>query len=267
MIPKKLHYIWFGKKEKPEFVQFCINSWKKTLPNFEIIEWNEDNFDFAQNTFAREAYEQRKWAFVSDYARAKILHQEGGFYVDTDMEIRLPLDEFTQYRAVCGFEVAHVPFSAFFAVEKGHVLAKKMVDFYDKLSHFQEITNISIFSKMMIDDFGADPTKDEFQELKEGIKLFPSSHFSLDLPKNYIAHHFSGSWHGAWSSDDNGYKNMVNTYGLLHLVSKIPNGKKNVKNVVYNQNKIEIDQVLDQIPLSFIISYVKKSVLKKVIRK
>ena len=118
MIPKKLHYIWFGKKEKPEFVQFCINSWKKTLPNFEIIEWNEDNFDFAQNTFAREAYEQKKWAFVSDYARAKILHQEGGFYVDTDMEIRLPLDEFTQYRAVCGFEVAHVPFSAFFAVER-----------------------------------------------------------------------------------------------------------------------------------------------------
>ena len=79
MIPKKLHYIWFGKKEKPEFVQFCINSWKKTLPDFEIIEWNEDNFDFAQNTFAREAYEQKKWAFVSDYARAKILHQEGGF--------------------------------------------------------------------------------------------------------------------------------------------------------------------------------------------
>ena len=74
---------------------------------------------------------------------------------------------------------------------------------------------------------------------------------SLDLPKNYIAHHFSGSWHGTWSEEKNTYKNLVNTYGLMKLFSEIPDGKANVKNVVYNHQKMEIDQILNQIPLSY----------------
>lgn len=267
MIPKKIHYFWFGKGEKTEMVNFCINSWKKNLPDFEIIEWNEANFDVNQIPFTQQAYEEKKWAFVSDYARAKILFEEGGFYLDTDMEVRLPLNEFIKHKAICGFEVSGTPFSAFWAVEKGHILSKKIKEYYENIDHFEEIPNTFIFSKMLEKDFGANPNKDEYQELKNDIVLYPSTYFSLDLPKNYIVHHFSGSWHGAWTQDDNSFKKMVNTYGILKLFSEIPEGKKNIKNVVYNHKIINVDKVLDQIPFSYIFNYVKKNLLKKIFRK
>ena len=100
MIPKKIHYFWFGKGKKSALTEICIQSWKKTNPAFEIVEWTEDNFDVQCNTFVREAYEKKKWAFVSDYARAKVLFDEGGFYLDTDMELKLPLDEFVIEKAI-----------------------------------------------------------------------------------------------------------------------------------------------------------------------
>lgn len=87
MIPKIVHYCWFGKGEKKFLVQKCIESWKKYLPDYEIIEWNEENFDINMSIFAREAYEVRKWAFVSDYARLYALSKFGGIYLDTDVEI------------------------------------------------------------------------------------------------------------------------------------------------------------------------------------
>lgn len=133
MIPKKVHYFWFGRNPKPPIAEFCIASWKKLLPDFEIIEWNEDNFDYTQNTFAREAYEQKKWAFVSDYARAKVLYEEGGFYMDTDMELKNSLGDFIDYKAICGFEIKKIPFSAFWAVEAKHMLAKDILEYYENI--------------------------------------------------------------------------------------------------------------------------------------
>ena len=82
MIPKKIHYIWFGKGEKNERVKTCIESWKKYMPDYEIIEWNEDNFDINYNDFTKKAYANKKWAFVSDVARLWVLYNEGGIYID-----------------------------------------------------------------------------------------------------------------------------------------------------------------------------------------
>ncbi len=87
MIPKKIHYFWFGNNSKPELIIKCIESWKKYFPNYEIIEWNETNYDVTKNQYLREAYEHKKWAFVSDYARLDILYHEGGLYFDTDVEV------------------------------------------------------------------------------------------------------------------------------------------------------------------------------------
>ena len=263
MIPKKIHYFWFGKGEKSQLTKFCIESWKKYLPDFEIIEWNEDNFDYTQNTFAREAYEQKKWAFVSDYARAKVLFEEGGFYLDTDIELRLPLNEFTKHQAICGFEMKGVPFSAFWAVEKGHILAKDIKEYYEKQTSFKMIPNTKIFSELLTEKYGANPQKDTFQKLKYGIMLYPSHYFSLDLPKNYVVHHFSGSWHGAWTEDENSFKNYVNSYGVVKMFAEIPNGKKEIKNLIYNHNLFTSDEILNQIPLSYIISYVRKKIFGK----
>ena len=263
MIPKKIHYFWFGRGKKSELTEFCINSWKKYQPDFEIIEWNEDNFDVLANVYCKEAYEQKKWAFVSDYARAKILYEHGGFYLDTDMEIRQSLSEFAVHRALCGFEIKGTPFSAFWAVEKGHALAKDIKEYYEKQTEFKEIPNTFIFSKLLVDKYGAVADNDAYQELKDGIMLYPSSHFSLDLPKNFVVHHFSGSWHGAWSSEHNTFKNYVNTYGIVKSFVEIPNGKKELKNLIFNHKQYSADEVLDQIPFAYILSYVKKSLLKK----
>ena len=89
MIPKVLHYIWFGGSELPELERKCIESWSKIMPDWEIRRWDESNFDINQCEFCREAYASKKWAFVSDYARYRILYSEGGILLDTDVEAGL----------------------------------------------------------------------------------------------------------------------------------------------------------------------------------
>ena len=86
-IPKTIHYCWFGKGQKSELMLKCINSWKKYLPDYEIIEWNEDNFDINSNEYVKEAYENKKYAFVTDYVRLYVLLNYGGIYMDTDVEV------------------------------------------------------------------------------------------------------------------------------------------------------------------------------------
>ena len=86
MIPKKIHYCWFGRGEKPKLAQKCIASWKKYMPDYEIIEWNEDNFDVNRNAYTKMCYEQKKYAFLTDYLRLVIVEEQGGIYFDTDVE-------------------------------------------------------------------------------------------------------------------------------------------------------------------------------------
>ena len=92
MIPKTIHYCWFGRGEKPKLAKKCIESWKKNCPDFEIIEWNEDNYDVYRTPYTRYCYENKKWAYLSDYARLDILYQHGGVYFDTDVEVIRPID-------------------------------------------------------------------------------------------------------------------------------------------------------------------------------
>lgn len=104
MIPKKIHYCWFWKWKKNELIQKCISSWKKNLPDYEIIEWNEDNFDISQNEFIKKAYKEKKWAFVADFARLKILYDNWWIYLDTDMEVLKSLDVFLKNKVFLWFE-------------------------------------------------------------------------------------------------------------------------------------------------------------------
>ena len=104
MIEKKIHYCWFGKGEMKPLMKKCIKSWKKYCPDYEIIEWNEDNFDVNSTLWTKQAYEAKKYAFVSDYVRLKVLYEHGGIYMDTDVEVVKPIDEFLSHDAFCGYE-------------------------------------------------------------------------------------------------------------------------------------------------------------------
>ena len=104
MIPKIIHYCWFGGKPMPELALKCIASWKKFLPEYELRLWNEDTFDINSVPYVKEAYEARKFAFVTDYIRLWALEREGGVYMDTDVEVVKPIDEFLTHDAFCGFE-------------------------------------------------------------------------------------------------------------------------------------------------------------------
>lgn len=104
MIPKKIHYCWFGRGEKPALAQKCISSWKKYCPDYEIIEWNEDNFDINMNGYTKMCYENKKWAFLSDYVRLWVVHQHGGLYFDTDVELLRQPGFLLNNQAFFGFE-------------------------------------------------------------------------------------------------------------------------------------------------------------------
>ncbi|MBR3017174.1 MAG: glycosyl transferase [Clostridia bacterium] len=107
MIPKTIHYCWFGRNEKPKLVRKCIASWKKHCPDYEIIEWNEDNFDVSQHPYLQWRHDRRKWAFLSDVARLLVVKEHGGIYLDTDVEVIRTLDDLRQFDAYFGFEEDH----------------------------------------------------------------------------------------------------------------------------------------------------------------
>lgn len=134
MIPKIIHYCWFGKKEKPDDVLKMIDTWKKTLPDYEIMEWNESNFDINSFKFTREAYATRNYAHVSDVARLKALYEVGGVYLDTDVEVLKTFDPYLNCRSFCGAEHKWVGCGVIGA-PKGTAWIGTFLDFYRK-RHF-----------------------------------------------------------------------------------------------------------------------------------
>ncbi len=139
MIPKVIHYCWFGKAEKPKVILDCIDSWKKYCPDWKIIEWNEDNFDITLIPFMEEAYNNKKWAFVSDVARLLIIYHEGGFYLDTDVKLHKSINGWLKYESVFFFESKRYIASGLgFGAERNNLSVKAMLDYYSD-KHF--VTN------------------------------------------------------------------------------------------------------------------------------
>lgn len=134
MIPKKIHYCWFGRGEKPKLAKKCIASWKKYCPDYEIIEWNEDNFDVNMNGYTKMCYEQKKYAFLTDYLRLLVVEQNGGIYFDTDVEIIRNFNDLLDCAAFFGFETdEYVNTGEGFGAEKGNEIIKQMINEYDEL--------------------------------------------------------------------------------------------------------------------------------------
>jgi mannosyltransferase OCH1-like enzyme len=120
IIPRILHTAWFGGAEKPDKIKMCMESWKRHLPNWEFIEWNENNFDLSPFPFAQEALRRKRYAFVADIVRLKCLLDNGGVYVDADVEILKSLDRFLVHRAFTCHETSNLTLSATMGAEKNH---------------------------------------------------------------------------------------------------------------------------------------------------
>jgi mannosyltransferase OCH1-like enzyme len=201
MIPKKIHYVWLGKGEKSDKIKRCIESWKKYLPDYEIIEWNEDNFDINYNDFTKKSYELKKYAFTSDVVRLYALYTQGGIYMDTDVEVYKPLDEFLNEEGFTGFEDIHYPVTATMGCVKGNPVIKMMLDYYDCVDFkmyddwkdfiTNEETSTCIYSNVL-GMLGIDRERNEEQHIKH-FTVYPRSYF-FTKDEGYTYHSFTGSW-------------------------------------------------------------------------
>lgn len=209
MIPKVIHYCWFGRNPLSPLAVKCMNSWRKCCPDFEIIEWNETNFDVTQNRYMKEAYEAKKWAFVSDYARLWILVNHGGIYCDTDCEILKPLDRFLDNEAFSGFECSQSPNipTGVIGACKNHPLFWELLKRYDHRhfiksdGSFDLTTNVTEITEVCL---GHGLVLNNEKQTVAGCTFFPAEYFcpknsftgSMDaLTENtYMIHHFEGSW-------------------------------------------------------------------------
>lgn len=207
MIPKIIHYCWFGTKEIPQMEKECMESWKKYLPDYEIRLWNEMNFDLSICKYVQEAYTAKKYAFVSDFCRIYALYEYGGIYFDTDVEVLKNFDQLLEHKSFLGFENRTMVGTAMIALESHSPVAKDMLDYYYQTPYFDAsgnenlTTNVTLLNKIL-EKYGI-KHENSYQELDGGIIVYPREYFfPKKLSENdfritetaYCVHKMSGTW-------------------------------------------------------------------------
>lgn len=244
-IPKIVHYCWFGGNSKPKKVEKCIESWKNKLADYEIIEWNEDNFDVNYNKYSTEAYKAKKYAFVSDIARLVALKEYGGIYLDTDVEVFKSFDEILDNEAVLGFEEANYVATSFMAFSKEHSLVDEFLEVYSSESFINSDgsnnlnTNVNRLTKMLTDK--GLKCNNEYQVLDDGSIIFPKEFFSpfdyvnsvyYITSKTFCVHHFYVTWKPGWSQFKKLVKRSLAYFFGKTLVTRL----RKTKDFVTNKN-------------------------------
>lgn len=225
MIPKVIHYCWFGRNTLPELAQKCIMSWKKYCPDYEIKEWNEDNYDLNCCEYIMEAYKAHKWAFVSDYVRFDVLYRYGGIYFDTDVELIKPIDDiidkgpFMGCEPICNkkkyrkiirsrkhLDLGLVAPGLGMAADSGMNIYKEILDYYNQM-HFMDaggkINGITVVEHItnILEKYGF-KLENKIQNIA-GIYIYPCDYFcpiDYNTGKLYITnnthsiHHYVASW-------------------------------------------------------------------------
>ena len=213
-IPKVIHYCWFGRNPLPSLAEMCIASWRKYLPDYEIKEWNEDNFDVNITTYTEEAYRAKKYAYVSDYARFWVLYHYGGVYFDVDVEVVKPIDDILERGPFMGLENLSGPWlGTTAAVAAGLGMASyphlpffgEMLDYYKDIHFFTpkgklKETVVLIVTRKLLAKGGYDVDK---VSLCAGIYIYPNEYFNamniatrqiVITPNTCSIHHYAGSW-------------------------------------------------------------------------
>ena len=207
MIPKKIHYCWFGGNKKPKAIEKCINSWKEVLSDYEIIEWNESNFDINSNKFIKEAYNLKKYAFVSDFVRLYALYNFGGIYLDTDVEVFKKFDCFLNEESFWGFEEKNRIATSTIGCKKGNKLIKEFLDSYKNRSFISEdgeidvTPNVCTITELIVKYGGI--LNGEYQKINGIATIYEQEYFSpydyincymKKTSNTYAVHHFYKSW-------------------------------------------------------------------------
>ena len=218
MIPKIIHYCWFGRGEMPELVLKCIDSWHKHMPDYVYRLWNEDNFDINSNQYVKEAYYAQKYAFVSDYVRLYALYSEGGIYMDTDVEALKPYDDLLGLTGFIGFDgTKHHPVGTgtIACMAKGEWVSEQLhaydeIHFINSDGSYDLTTNPTRITRIMVDNGFVNNGEEQFYK---DIHVFPTDYFcprqttgEFFLTENtYCDHHFMGSW----TNEKKGWKNRL----------------------------------------------------------
>lgn len=207
MIPKIIHYCWFGQKDKPEDVLNAISSWKKFCPDYQLKEWNESNFDIHFSPYVEEAYKNKKWAFVSDVARLYALSMEGGIYMDTDVEVVCSLDDLLNNKGFLGFEGNDWIATSIIGVEPQNKMIKQFLKEYEIYSFVKEdgtllqTTNVERLTRLLVSQYDLE-LNGKLQQCGD-FQIYPTDYFSpydyiqgkLHRTQNtYTIHWFSQSW-------------------------------------------------------------------------
>ncbi len=218
-IPKKIHYCWFGGNPIPAEYQRYIDSWRKYMPDYEIVEWNEQNYDVNCIPFSAEAYEKSKYAYVSDYARLRILYEHGGIYLDTDVELLKPLDDILAQGGFMGFEkntnaqkgeMLKIALGLGFAVPPRHPIIREIMDYYETRHYCnpdgsENQVTIVVITTDILKRWGL--SQSDTPTTIEGITFYPWDYFcpmefmgrKMEMtPNTYSIHHFSASWLSWW---------------------------------------------------------------------
>jgi len=207
MIKKVIHYVWVGKNPLSDLAKACIESWKKFMPCCEIIQWDETNFDVNANQYCKETYETEKWAFCSDYIRLYVLYKHGGIYMDTDLELIKPIEQYLNHKAFLSFENANYFQSGLIATESENLWIKHLLDFYNnkkfikangKMDLTPNTTTITVLSKEMYPELRLDNTEQHL----DNFSIYPKEIFCANefagkvkiMPETCSIHHYAGSW-------------------------------------------------------------------------
>ncbi len=206
-IPKIIHYCWFGKKTKNELITNCIESWKKYCPDYEIIEWNEENFDVDKFLYTRQAYDLNKYAFVSDVVRFEVLSIYGGIYLDTDVELKGSIDDFLSNEMFMGYDQRGLIASGLiFGATKGHYILNDILNYYKNNSFIMkngraDTTTVVTIVSNILKKRGFSLDGRNFSN--GGIALYSCDYFDpydyengeMHITKNTKAiHYYAASW-------------------------------------------------------------------------
>lgn len=214
MIPKIIHYCWFGGKPLPSEAKNCIQSWKRVCPDYEIKRWDESNFDVFEHPFVREAYHAKAWAFVSDYARLKVVYDHGGIYLDTDVELLKCMDTLCENQCYIGIQQNEFLCNTGlgFGATKHNPVVHKMLSAYDALE-FCDDNRLSVacprLNDMVVRSYGK-INNNSITNL-DAVVVYPPKYFDPYGGKNllcedtYSIHHYSASW----TSDKNRLKRKI----------------------------------------------------------